>query len=89
MFPTPIQAQAWPITLKGSDIMAIAKTGSWKTLGYFVPAFILLRHCRNSPWNGPIVLLVALTREVTTQIQDEVLNMSSNFPGWSYYLNTR
>ncbi|KAG6731471.1 hypothetical protein I3843_01G123500 [Carya illinoinensis] len=71
--PTPIQAQTWPIALQSRDIVAIAKTGSGKTLGYLVPAFILLRHCRNNPQNGPTVLVMAPTRELATQIQDEVM----------------
>lgn len=53
--------------------MAIAKTGSGKTLGYLIPAFILLRNCRNDSLNGPTVLVMAPTRELATQIQDEVL----------------
>lgn len=71
--PTPIQAQTWPIALQGRDIVAIAKTGSGKTLGYLIPAFILLRQCRNNPQNGPTVLVLAPTRELATQIQDEAL----------------
>jgi ATP-dependent RNA helicase DDX5/DBP2 len=71
--PTPIQAQTWPIALQSRDIVAIAKTGSGKTLGYLIPAFILLRHCRNNSQNGPTVLVVAPTRELATQIQDEVM----------------
>ena len=71
--PTPIQAQTWPIALQGRDIVAIAKTGSGKTLGYLLPAFILLRQCRNNPQNGPTVLVLAPTRELATQIQDEAI----------------
>lgn len=71
--PTPIQAQTWPIALQSRDIVAIAKTGSGKTLGYLIPAFMLLRHCRNDPQNGPTVLVLAPTRELATQIQDEVM----------------
>ncbi|OVA16705.1 WW domain [Macleaya cordata] len=70
--PTPIQAQTWPIALQGRDIVAIAKTGSGKTLGYLIPAFMHLRRCRNGPQNGPTVLVLAPTRELATQIQDEV-----------------
>ncbi|GER51750.1 DEAD-box ATP-dependent RNA helicase, partial [Striga asiatica] len=55
--PTPIQAQTWPIALQSRDIVAIAKTGSGKTLGYLMPAFIHLRRLRNNPQNGPTVLL--------------------------------
>ncbi|XP_042514250.1 DEAD-box ATP-dependent RNA helicase 40-like [Macadamia integrifolia] len=71
--PTPIQAQTWPIALQSRDIVAIAKTGSGKTLGYIIPAFIHLRQCRNNPQNGPTVLVLAPTRELATQIQDEVI----------------
>ncbi|KAK9084409.1 hypothetical protein Scep_030880 [Stephania cephalantha] len=71
--PTPIQAQTWPIALQSKDIVAIAKTGSGKTLGYLLPAFIHLRRCRNNPQNGPTVLVLAPTRELATQIQDEVV----------------
>lgn len=71
--PTPIQAQTWPIALQSRDIVAIAKTGSGKTLGYLMPAFILLRQSRNNSQNGPTVLVLAPTRELATQIQDEVL----------------
>ncbi|XP_057472134.1 DEAD-box ATP-dependent RNA helicase 14 isoform X2 [Actinidia eriantha] len=71
--PTPIQAQTWPIALQNRDIVAIAKTGSGKTLGYLIPAFILLRHRRNNAQNGPTVLVLAPTRELATQIQEEVI----------------
>lgn len=71
--PTPIQAQTWPIALQNRDIVAIAKTGSGKTLGYLLPAFIHLRRCHNDPTCGPTVLVLAPTRELATQIQDEVI----------------
>ncbi|XP_030515113.1 DEAD-box ATP-dependent RNA helicase 46 isoform X2 [Rhodamnia argentea] len=72
-FPTPIQAQTWPIALQSKDIVAIAKTGSGKTLGYLIPAFMLLRRKRNNAQKGPTVLVLAPTRELATQIQDETL----------------
>ncbi|XP_042050682.1 DEAD-box ATP-dependent RNA helicase 40-like [Salvia splendens] len=71
--PTPIQAQSWPIAEQSRDIVAIAKTGSGKTLGYLVPAFFHLRKLRNNPQNGPTVLVLAPTRELATQIQDEAI----------------
>ncbi|GAA0163919.1 RNA helicase [Lithospermum erythrorhizon] len=61
--PTPIQAQTWPIAIQKRDIVAIAKTGSGKTLGSL----------RNNPRNGPSVLVLAPTRELATQIQDEAI----------------
>ncbi|KAK1407762.1 hypothetical protein QVD17_39388 [Tagetes erecta] len=71
--PTPIQAQTWPIALQNRDIVAIAKTGSGKTLGYLIPAFMLLRRCHNNPQYGPTVVVLAPTRELATQIQDEAI----------------
>ncbi|KAL2240538.1 ATP-dependent RNA helicase-like protein DB10 [Sesamum indicum] len=71
--PTPIQAQSWPIALQGRDIVAIAKTGSGKTLGYLIPGFIHLKQRRNNPRLGPTVLVLAPTRELATQIQDEAV----------------
>ncbi|KAK9119738.1 hypothetical protein Scep_017831 [Stephania cephalantha] len=69
--PTPIQAQSWPIVLQKRDIVAVAKTGSGKTLGYLIPGFLHLRRCRNNPQMGPTVLVLSPTRELATQIQDE------------------
>lgn len=71
--PTPIQAQTWPIALQSRDIVAIAKTGSGKTLGYLIPAFMHLKQCRNNPQIGPTVLVLSPTRELATQIQDEAI----------------
>ncbi|KAL8097762.1 ATP-dependent RNA helicase-like protein DB10 [Apium graveolens] len=71
--PTPIQAQSWPIALQGRDIVAIAKTGSGKTLGYLIPAFMHLKRVRKNPQMGPTVLVLSPTRELATQIQDEAV----------------
>lgn len=38
--PTFIQAQAWPIARQGRDLVAIASTGSGKTAGFLMPAFL-------------------------------------------------
>ncbi|EHA97915.1 Putative ATP-dependent RNA helicase DDX43 [Heterocephalus glaber] len=40
--PTPIQSQAWPIVLQGIDLIAVAQTGTGKTLSYLLPGFIHL-----------------------------------------------
>ncbi|KAK4787616.1 hypothetical protein SAY86_011449 [Trapa natans] len=71
--PTPIQAQTWPIALQGRDIVAIAKTGSGKTLGYLMPAFMLVRMRRTNPQKGPAALVLSPTRELATQIQEEAI----------------
>ncbi|KAK1410097.1 hypothetical protein QVD17_36630 [Tagetes erecta] len=71
--PTPIQAQSWPIALQGRDIVAVAKTGSGKTLGYLIPGFAHLKRTGKNPQMGPTVLVLSPTRELATQIQDEAI----------------
>lgn len=72
--PTPIQAQGWPIALSGRDMVGIAQTGSGKTLAYILPAIV---HIINQPRllrdDGPIVLVLAPTRELAQQIQQVCL----------------
>nr|GLL18630.1 ATP-dependent RNA helicase-like protein DB10 isoform X1 [Ipomoea trifida] len=75
--PTPIQAQSWPIALQGRDIVAIAKTGSGKTLGYLIPGFMHLKRRNNNPRMGPTVLVLSPTRELATQIQDEAVKFGT------------
>ncbi|VEN59777.1 unnamed protein product [Callosobruchus maculatus] len=68
--PTPIQAQGWPVALSGMDMVGIAQTGSGKTLAYTLPATV---HVNNQDdlnrGDGPIVLILAPTRELAQQIQ--------------------
>ncbi|KAF5765963.1 putative RNA helicase [Helianthus annuus] len=71
--PTPIQAQSWPVALQSRDIVAIAKTGSGKTLGYLLPGFIHLQRVQRNRHMGPTVLVLSPTRELATQIQAEAV----------------
>ena len=70
--PTSIQAQGWPIALSGHNLVAIAKTGSGKTFGYLLPAIV---HTMQQDYlkrgDGPIVLVLAPTRELAQQIQQQ------------------
>ena len=38
--PTPIQCQAWPMALSGRHVVAIAQTGSGKTISFALPAML-------------------------------------------------
>ncbi|KAI5569250.1 hypothetical protein POPTR_012G084600v4 [Populus trichocarpa] len=76
--PTPIQAQGWPMALKGRDLIGIAETGSGKTLAYMLPAFVhVAAQPRLVQGDGPIVLVLAPTRELAVQIQEEGLKFGS------------
>ena len=71
--PTAIQSQGWPMALTGRDVVGIAETGSGKTLTYCLPAIV---HINAQPLlaqgDGPIVLVLAPTRELAVQIQQEI-----------------
>ncbi|XP_043280347.1 DEAD-box ATP-dependent RNA helicase 20-like isoform X2 [Venturia canescens] len=77
--PTAIQAQGWPIALSGRDMVGIAQTGSGKTLAYILPATV---HINNQPrlnrGDGPIVLVLAPTRELAQQIQTVARDFGSS-----------
>ncbi|MEQ2230230.1 putative ATP-dependent RNA helicase ddx43 [Ilyodon furcidens] len=71
--PTPIQSQAWPVLLSGEDLIAIAQTGTGKTLAYLLPGFI---HMDGQPVpraerGGPGMLVLTPTRELALQIETE------------------
>ena len=38
--PSPIQCQAWTMPLSGRDVVAIAQTGSGKTISFALPAML-------------------------------------------------
>lgn len=63
--PTPVQAQAVPIALEGRDVVAIAQTGTGKTLAFGLPA--LTRLATGSPARNRMLVL-APTRELAQQV---------------------
>ena len=77
--PSAIQAQAWPVALSGADLIAVAKTGSGKTIGFLLPAF---HHIASQPplppGQGPTALVLAPTRELAQQIEVEAEKFSAH-----------
>lgn len=72
--------QSWPIAVKGSDMICIAKTGSGKTCGFLLPSLHQFIQAGGRPKNqrpgnmaenGPVLLVLAPTRELACQIMDE------------------
>lgn len=66
----PIQRQILPLALAGKDVCGVAPTGSGKTLAFLVPGLV---HAAGQPplrgaSDGPIVLVLAPTRELAVQI---------------------
>jgi ATP-dependent RNA helicase RhlE len=67
--PTPIQSQALPIVLSGSDLLATAQTGSGKTAAFVLP--LLQLWLARPPTAGSRVLqtlVLVPTRELAAQI---------------------
>lgn len=64
--PTPIQDQTIPVLLEGRDVVGIANTGTGKTAAFLLPLINKVFHDRNQK-----VLIVAPTRELAVQIEDE------------------
>ncbi|RCH80632.1 ATP-dependent RNA helicase dbp2, partial [Rhizopus stolonifer] len=76
--PTPIQCQGWPMALSGCDVVGVAETGSGKTLAYILPAILHINaQPLLQPGDGPIVLVLAPTRELAVQIREECVKFGS------------
>ncbi len=67
--PTPIQAQAIPIVLKGTDLLGCAQTGTGKTAAFAIPIIQLLHNNKINVKQRKIrSLIVTPTRELAIQI---------------------
>lgn len=72
--PTPIQAQAIPSILNGSDLFGCAQTGTGKTGAFSLP--ILHQLHQQSSLRGPRALILAPTRELALQISENMRTYS-------------
>ena len=79
--PTPIQEQAIPAVLEGSDLLAAAQTGTGKTAAFMLPLLERLAGHRPEGKRRPVRLLViAPTRELAAQIHDSVKQYGTHLP---------
>lgn len=74
--PTPIQRQAIPQILTGSDLRASAQTGTGKTAAFILPALQRLTLPSALPGRGPRVLVLVPTRELAMQVAAETVKFS-------------
>src|SRR3990167_2248191 len=65
--PTKIQDETIPLILEGKDVIATANTGTGKTAAFLIP---LISNILTKKANK--VLIIAPTRELASQIQDEL-----------------
>jgi ATP-dependent RNA helicase RhlE len=71
--PRPIQLETIPAGLDGRDVLGLAQTGTGKTAAFALP---LLERVLDRRRQGPCALVLAPTRELATQIADEIRTLS-------------
>src|SRR5581483_10490768 len=92
--PTPIQIAAIPHILAGDDVIGIAQTGTGKTAAFVWPILMKLvesnptvtpshnghRNRQSGPERRPRALVVAPTRELVVQIEENVRAYAKHLP---------
>ncbi len=68
--PTPIQAEAIPPLIAGSDLLGQAATGTGKTAAFALP--ILQRLIEGPRYNKPMALVLVPTRELAIQVSEAI-----------------
>lgn len=76
--PTPIQAQAIPVVLRGADLLATAQTGSGKTAAYALP--LLQRLAATAPARTVPALVLVPTRELAAQVGEVLRSLAQALP---------
>ena len=78
--PTPIQSAAIPPIIAGHDLIGIAQTGTGKTAAFTLP--ILARLAAQPPGQrrGTKVLVIAPTRELVVQIEENIRAYAKHLP---------
>jgi ATP-dependent RNA helicase RhlE len=76
---TPIQSAVIPIALRGADVIGCADTGTGKTVAFVLPILHRLVESQREPGHTR-VLILAPTRELCVQIEDDV-------QGFAYHTN--
>lgn len=79
--PTPIQRQAIPIGIQNRDIIGIAETGSGKTASFVIPLLTYIsdlpKITQENMAEGPYALIMAPTRELAQQIEEETIKFAN------------
>src|SRR5436309_6398411 len=92
--PTPIQIAAIPLILAGHDVIGSAQTGTGKTAAFVLPILMKLaesiqtvtqaynaaRNRQSGSDRGPRALVVAPTRELVVQIEENVRAYAKHVP---------
>lgn len=71
--PSPIQAQAIPVVLRGDDLLASAQTGTGKTAGFTLPILHRLAQKTRARGNCALALVLTPTRELAAQVHESIM----------------
>jgi ATP-dependent RNA helicase RhlE len=80
---TPVQSAVLPYALAGRDVIGCAATGTGKTAAYLLPILDRILRAHRAPetlTRGIRALVLAPTRELVTQIDDEVQGFAYHAP---------
>ena len=80
--PSPIQAKAIPLILKGNDVLASAQTGTGKTAGFTLPMLQKLSEGQREKRRPIRGLILTPTRELAAQVH-------ANVKAYSEFLDIR
>ena len=78
--PSPIQRASIPLGLKQLDVIGVAETGSGKTAAFCIPMLCYIM--KQPPMNesnsadGPYAVVLAPTRELAQQIEEETIKLA-------------
>lgn len=81
--PTPVQMQTIPAALKGRDVLVSAETGSGKTASFLLPIIMrccLIRIHGLSEREKPLAMVLAPTRELCTQVEEQAKVLAKGLP---------
>jgi ATP-dependent RNA helicase RhlE len=79
--PTPIQSAAIPEVMANHDVIGIAQTGTGKTAAFTLPLLTKLApHIGQGPMRGIKALILAPTRELVVQIEENVKAYAKHLP---------
>src|SRR3954470_353761 len=76
--PSPIQAEAIPIMLSGSDLLGQASTGTGKTAAFALPVLSRIDLAQHAPQ----ALVLTPTRELAIQVAEAFQKYASKLPGF-------
>ena len=78
--PSPIQMASIPLGLQQRDVIGIAETGSGKTAAFVLPMLAYISRLppltEENEAEGPYAVVMAPTRELAQQIEDETLKFA-------------